>query len=224
MTFGSFDCNIFVFQRQRQTLSLHCTMSLERYCTGRWATSYLRQSEYSSVVILQIFQIKSYCRLLSVSSLIPSCTSTSVLSFNTFWQLFSSLVVVFIYLFPFSLPFYFCALSSVVSYVYLIPTSNFLPLCSSCLPCYQTCLGSPKKYISLDVLPFFCFDIVFLEMYSGLRMGAGLMGPETCIELAKIEVSWNQEIVRRPLWYSVCAGPGPFYSGQCAWLWMSWIC
>lgn len=36
--------------------------------------------------------------------------------------------------------------------------------------------------------PFFRIVNVFLEMYSGLRVGTGLMGPETCIELAKIEV------------------------------------
>lgn len=67
-----------------------------------------------------------------------------------------------------------------------------------CLPSYQTdVLDLRKKYISLDV--FFCIVNVFLEVYTGLQMGAGLMGPETCIELGEIEVRRDQEVVKRPL-------------------------
>ena len=51
-------------------------------------------------------------------------------------------------------------------------------------------------YISLDA--FFCIVNLFLEVYSRPRLGAGLVGPETCVELVKIEVGRNQEVDKRP--------------------------
>lgn len=59
---------------------------------------------------------------------------------------------------------------------------SITPPRSLCLPSYQTnVLDPPKKYISLDVSLFLLHCHVFLELRSGLRLGAGLMGPETWI-------------------------------------------
>lgn len=79
------------------------------------------------------------------------------------------------------------------SRLFLIPTCNspsvfslivslLLPPRSLCLPSYQTnVLDPPKKHISLDVSLFLLHCHVFLELRCGLRLGAGLMGPETWI-------------------------------------------
>lgn len=44
----------------------------------------------------------------------------------------------------------------------------------------------------------FCIVNVFLELYSGVRICAGQMCPETCIELRiKIEVGRNREVCQK---------------------------
>lgn len=100
-------------------------------------------------------------------------------SFNTFSDKFPSLLHFLFFslllqtLSNSNLQFSICLLSYSVS---------ITPPRSLCLPSYQTnVLDPPKKYISLDVSLFLLHCHVFLELRSGLRLGAGLMGPETWI-------------------------------------------
>lgn len=100
-------------------------------------------------------------------------------SFNTFSDKFPSLLHFIFFslllqtLSNSNLQFSICLLSYSVS---------ITPPRSLCLPSYQTnVLDPPKKYISLDVSLFLLHCHVFLELRSGLRLGAGLMGPETWI-------------------------------------------
>lgn len=95
-----------VFQRQKRSQRLQCTMSSEPSCTGRWASSYQHQSEY-----LSCDHFSSFSHLLpshfSPSPPVPLFTFLrvflSILShlFSSPLSLFFSLLTTFLFIWPF---------------------------------------------------------------------------------------------------------------------------
>lgn len=156
-------------------------MSSEPSCTGRWASSYLHQSEYFSCDPLSNYD-SYFFKHFSPSTPFPvllfylSASIFSMLSLTTFHL---PTICIFFSWFPFLLPFYFRALSSVAypsisNSIYLIPSSNSTSVFSLlmsvlllsfpcvCLVIRQMSWISKKKYISLDVFfLFFCTEMYF---------------------------------------------------------------
>lgn len=127
-----------VFQRQRQNHWQPCTMSSEPYCTGRWASSYLHQSEFFmwSTNWSYIFKLLNYS---SPSTLFPVLSFTFPHLFfpqYLLWQHVISLVFFFLVSIPttflFLCPFLFC--------VFSLSNSVFVGLIVSLLVLFSSCV------------------------------------------------------------------------------------
>lgn len=125
MCLGWSDEKLSVFQRQRRIRSPQCTMSSEPSCTGRWASSYLHQSEYLSCDLLSNYHLIILHLLLLSLTFMHLCLILYLTTVHLPCSLFFSILCFHFLYFSISVPFLLSASS-----LYLIPTSNSPPVFS----------------------------------------------------------------------------------------------
>jgi len=180
--------NSLFFQRQKRTQNPQCTMSLEPFCTGRWASFYPHLRKYRIFLnLVKRFQSIHHPRLIPLSFILPLCNSiySSLSSFS------SPLLCLLV----------FFSLSILTAFLFLCPflchsshLSNFNLQFLDCLFSYSVSVASLLSLSTSDrnvlfPLMLFLFLLHCQCIFGGAQRALNWHRPngsqKTCLELAR---------------------------------------